>query len=151
MRGTPSLLLAAMLSLAVTSRAPAQVSADSAKHMAIRHLLAVQHTDSQMYHGLTSAMDQATPDPSLPAGFMDSIRVRAQRNVGQFVERLVPVYDSLFTASDIDQLTQFFDSPIGRRYVSQQVPLYQALAEVGRQWGMELAAQVMLDFSRRRP
>lgn len=143
-------LLAALFVLhaAAGTRALAQAPQDGAKRDAIRALLRAQKTDSQMLIGMDRAMAQQTPDPSLPAGFMDSVLARARRNVGAFVEQLVPVYDSLFTAAEIAQLTAFYGSPVGRRLVAAQPALLQAATDIGQRWGMELAAQVMLDLSR---
>jgi uncharacterized protein len=133
--------------------ANAQVSADSAKRVAIRQLLRIQQTDSQMLAGMDLALSNETPDPSLPAGFMDSVRVRARRNIGRFVERLVPVYDSLYTTDEVAQLIRLFQSPIGQRLIATQSALAQATMEIGRQWGMELAGEVIIELSRqpRRP
>ncbi len=153
MRVMPLALLAA-LQAAVPARSHGQVPADSARRDAIRQLLRIQRTDSQLLVGMDLAFEQAGADPSLPAGFMDSVRVRARRNVGRFVERLVPVYDSLFTADEIAQLTVFFRSPIGQRLVDAQPAIAAAAGDIGQRWGMELAAEVMLELSRqpgRRP
>jgi hypothetical protein len=148
-----STVLIALL-IGVAGRADPQASPDSARRDAIRELLRVQRTDSQMLAGMEQAFAQQIPDPSLPAGFMDSALARMRRNVGVFVERLVPVYDSLFTAEEIARLTEFFRSPVGQRYVAQQTAILAAASQIGERWGMEVAAEILLEMSRqpiRRP
>src|SRR5437899_12905626 len=80
---------------------------DSVKRMASRRLLPLQHTDSLMLAGMDREFSTEATQPSssgMPAGFLDSLRVRLRRDVPTFVERLVPVFDSLYTASEVDQM-----------------------------------------------
>jgi len=134
---------------AVSARAQASnASTDSTKHAAIRRLLALQRTDSLMLAGIEQAFGEQQQTPDMPAGFLDSLRSRIRQNIPQFVERIVPVYDSLYTADEIQQLTAFYKSPIGQRYVATQPHLMEAMQALGQRWGMELAGQVMVDLSR---
>jgi len=125
--------------------------ADSLKHVAIRRVLALQRTDSLMLAGIEEGLANEPVDPSLPAGFLDSLRVRMHRDIGEFLERLVPIYDSLFTASDIDGLLAFYETPVGKRYLAAQPHLTEAVLELGRRWGMETAGRVLVDLSRDPP
>lgn len=125
--------------------------ADSLKHVAIRRMLALQRTDSLMLAGIEEGLANEPADPSLPAGFLDSLRVRMHRDIGEFLERLVPIYDSLFSASDIDGLLAFYETPVGKRYLAAQPHLTEAVLELGRRWGMETAGRVLVDLSRDPP
>lgn len=150
------LLLGGFLSLGVADahgQSP-PLSADSAKRIAIRQVLTAQRTDSTILAGIEVALrNQGTPDPNLPSGFMDAFIARARADIGNVIERLVPVYDSLFTGDEISQMLVFYQTPLGQRMVATQVPLMQAVEQIGGQWGLELAGQVLLDFSKqpRRP
>lgn len=123
-------------------------STDSAKHVAIRRLLALQRTDSLMLAGIEQGFGEQQSTPEMPAGFLDSLRSRIRRNIPQFVERIIPIYDSLYTADEIQQLTTFYKSPVGQRYIATQPHLMEAMQQLGRSWGMELAGQIMVDLSR---
>jgi hypothetical protein len=148
--GARILLVAAALAAGAIT-AEAQVSADSTKRMNIRRLLILQQTDSMMIIGMEQGMPADAPaDPSLPTGFRDALLTRARKDVGEFLEMMVPLYDSLYTADEVRQLIVFHESPIGRRVVQQQPRLVASLGELGRQWGMELAGKVLQDLSRRR-
>ncbi len=144
-----ALTIAIASGAAASARAQASnASSDSAKHVAIRRLLALQRTDSLMLAGIEQAFGEQQQTPEMPAGFIDSLRSRIRRNIPQFVERIVPVYDSLYTADDIQQLTAFYKSPIGQRYVATQPHLMEAMQSLGQRGRMELAGQVMVDLSR---
>jgi len=129
------------------------VPVDSAKRVAIRQLLAIQHTDSLMLVGIEQgvASQAQTLPPGMPAGFMDSVLARMHRDIGQFVERLVPVYDSLYTAQEITQMIAFYQTPLGQRLLATQLALSASVAAVARQWGMEVAGEVMVDLSHQKP
>jgi hypothetical protein len=151
------LLYGSVFSIALTFGAipaaaqPAPARPDTAKRLAIRRLLAVQRTDSLMLAGVEQAFASETPNADMPPGFLDSLRSRVRQNVGQFVERLVPVYDSLYSASDIDDLLKFFQTGAGKRFLEAQPRLMEAMASLGQRWGMELAGQVLVDLSRQPP
>jgi hypothetical protein len=85
----------------------------------------------------------------MPAGFVDALRERLRRDIGVFVERLVPVYDSLYTASEIAEMLAFYETPLGRRLLQTEPHLMQAIEEISQQWGMEVTGQVLMDLSRR--
>ena len=130
--------------------AQAAPSADSLKHVAIRRLLALQGTDSLMVSGVEQSMPADAPaDPNMPSGLREAFLSRVRRDIGQFIERLVPVYDSLYSADDINQLIVFYQSPPGRHLLEVQPRLMVAMAELGRSWGMETAGQVIVDLARR--
>ena len=152
MRSLAAGLLFAALTAGVGA-APAAAQAkgprtDTAKLASIRALLAAQHTDSLMLMGVEQAFANQKPDPNLPAGFLDSVRVRIRRDIGVFVERLVPIYDSFYTAGEINALMQFYRTPTGQKLLATQGQLAQATAQLGQRWGMEVAAQVLMDMAR---
>ncbi len=122
--------------------------ADSVKYSAVHQLLVVQHTDSLMLLGVEQAFADQAQDPDLPAGFMDSLRVRIRRDINVFLERLAPVYDSLYTLEEIQQFTAFYLSPLGQRYIATQPALTEAMGNIARQWGMELTGQLFVEMSR---
>lgn len=143
------LLLAATTATLGAPAAAAQAAVgDSLKHSAIRRLLTLQQTDSLMLAGMDQGLSEQPADPNLPAGFMDSLRLRARREIGQFVERLVPLYDSLYTANEINDLVAFYRTKLGQRVIETQLRLTQAITALARQWGMELAGKVLVDLSR---
>lgn len=149
-----SLSLAALGATLGAEPAAAQAipgAAESPKRIAIRRLLAIQRTDSMMLAGMDQGFAAQPVDPELPAGFLDSLRARAERDITQFVDRLVPIYDSLYSAGEIDELVAFYQTRLGQRLIATQPRLMEAIMLVGQQWGMELAGRVLVDLSRQPP
>lgn len=153
-------LLVLIIALASTIRAPAAAQtqgppADSLKRIAIRRLLAVQRTDSLLLAGIESAFAKRAakqvPAPDMPAGFLDSLRSRVRRDIGQFIERLVPVYDSLYTATEVNDLLAFYQTRLGQRLLETQPRLVDATMLLAQQWGMQEAGLVLVDFAGQPP
>ncbi len=124
---------------------------DSARRAAIRQLLILQRTDSLLIAGIEMGLADEPADPNLPEGFVDSLKARARREVGDFIDRLIPAYDSIYTDSEIQELTVFYRSKLGQRLLETQPALMQAGMVAGQQWAMELAGKILLDYSKQPP
>ncbi|MEY2868498.1 MAG: hypothetical protein RIR01_953 [Bacteroidota bacterium] len=56
---------------------------------------------------------------------------------------ILPIYDKYYTEADIDQLTAFYKSPIGKKMI-QTMPLVMRESMVaGQNWGKEIATKVL--------
>jgi uncharacterized protein len=145
-------LAALLLSIALApglALGQAAPSADSVKRVGIRRMLELQNTDSLILVGIEQGMAQQTPsDPDIPPAFAQEFSNRLRRDIGVFVDRLVPIYDSLYTAEDVRQLVTFYESPLGQRLLATQPRIAEAMMPVAEQWGVEVAAQVMLEMAR---
>jgi len=145
-------LIIVLVSVLGASVAQAQAApADSLKRVTIRRLLVVQRTDSLMLAGIESVFAQQRPSPDMPAGFLDSLRSRIHRDIGQFVELLVPVYDSLYTATEINDLLAFYQTKLGQRLLDTQPQLVESAKALGQRWGMQEASSVLMDFAKQSP
>lgn len=143
--------LGATLGAAGAAAQAAATSPDSLKRVGIRRILALQRTDSLMLAGIEQALGAQAPDPEMPDGFLEAFRARIRSDIGQFVERLVAVYDSLYTTQDVDELLAFYQTRVGQRLIETQPRLMEASMVLGEQWGMEVAGQVLVDLSRQPP
>jgi uncharacterized protein len=145
-------MMVAVLSSPAQPQAP-PAPANTAKAEAIRQLLSIQRTDQLILAGVEQAMEAEPADPNLPDGFMEAFVARMRRDIGEFVDRLVPLYDSLYTLDEVIGLTGFYRSPLGQRLLDTQLGLMQSTMQLAQQWGMELAGQVLIELSRtpRRP
>lgn len=124
-------------------------SADSVKRVGIRRMLELENMDSLILVGIQQGMDEeSSSDPEFPPAFTQGVGDRMRRDIGELVERLVPIYDSLYTADEVRQLVAFYESPLGRRLVETQPRIAEAMMPIAEQWGMEVAAQVMLEMAR---
>ena len=124
-------------------------NADTAKPAAIRRLLAMHRLDSLILIGIEEALAEAPADPDLPAGFDDAVRARARQEVGRLIDRLVPVYDSVYTASEIAEMLAFYETKLGRRIIETELPVSRAIGHVSDKWALEVAGLVMVDLARK--
>jgi hypothetical protein len=94
---------------------------------------------SQMNTQMASMMQQQLP--CVPAsywqGFIDANGVR------ELTERMVPIYQRHFSATDIQGLLKFYRSPLGKKVITEMPATMAEGMQLGQDWGRE-RAQAML-------
>jgi len=79
--------------------------------------------------------------PDAPEEFWTNFRKKAD---GQgYVELIIPIYAKHFSHAEIKELTAFYNSPIGKKVSATLPAITQESMTAGRQWGMQLAQEVM--------
>lgn len=119
------------------------VSLDSAKVATIHRLLVLMKTPVNMSNmfDATIATQRATLT-ALPAGFWDAISARAHASIPQLVDSLVPIYARHLTQQELEQLVQFYSSPLGQHLIDVQPLIAKESMEVGARWGKQIGEQV---------
>ncbi len=79
--------------------------------------------------------------PDIPAEFWTQFAAEVDAN--GLVEMLVPVYARHFDEKEIRALTKFYESPVGKRFVTETPALMQEATVVGQQWGQQVAQKVV--------
>jgi hypothetical protein len=64
------------------------------------------------------------------------LRERAEQD--HFMDRLIPIYSKHLTKADVRQLTQFYQSQVGRKLVSVIPAISQETVKVGQEWGQSI-------------
>jgi len=72
-------------------------------------------------------------------------RMQARIDSGAFEDLYVTIYDKYFTADDIHQLIQFYESPIGRKFVDKQADITNDVFAGSIQWIQDEAAAIKAD------
>jgi hypothetical protein len=134
------------------SGAPAH-SVDPAKRAAILRLLdlmGMKTAIAQMGPTLMAQMEQFSQDDASSAQqkrlMQDTMaRMQARIDSGAFEDLYVTIYDKYFTADDIRQLIQFYESPIGRKFVDKQADVTNDVFALSVQWIQENAAAIKAD------
>ncbi|MGC2333127.1 MAG: DUF2059 domain-containing protein [Candidatus Acidiferrales bacterium] len=132
--------------------APAQ-AVDPAKRADILHLLDLMGTKTaiaRMGPTLMAQMEQFSHDDASSAQqkrlMQDTMaRMQARIDSGAFEDLYVSIYDKYFTADDIHQLIQFYESPIGRKLVDKQADITRDALGGSIQWIQEQAAAIKAD------
>ena len=64
----------------------------------------------------------------------------------ELIELIVPIYKRHFTHQDIKELTAFFESPVGQKFLGKQAIVMQESMAVGQLWGESLGKQVQAEL-----
>jgi len=139
-------------SAATAAGAPAH-SVDPAKRAEILHLLDLMGTKTaiaRMGPTLMAQMEQFSHDDASSAQqkrlMQDTMaRMQARIDSGAFEDLYVTIYDKYFTADDIHQLIQFYESPIGRKFVDKQADITNDVFAGSIQWIQDEAAAIKAD------
>ncbi len=118
------------------------------KMAAIERLIEASGQAELMKQGMLAMIDQMRPAMAeLPQEFFDEFKKAALGD--ELMELLIPVYDRHFTSKEIEELTRFYESPIGQTLVSKQPLVQQDAMGVGQQWGQRKALEIMEDLRER--
>jgi uncharacterized protein len=128
-------------------------SVDPAKRADILHLLDLMGTKSaiaRMGPTLMAQMEQFSHDDASSAQqkrlMQDTMaRMQARIDSGAFEDLYVEIYDKYFTADDIHQLIQFYESPIGHKLVDKQADITRDALAGSIRWIQENAAAIKAD------
>jgi hypothetical protein len=63
-------------------------------------------------------------------------------NADDLENLIVPIYDKHFTEPEIDELTKFYRTPIGKKMIEMTPVISDESMQVGRAWGKELGEKV---------
>jgi len=124
---------------------PAEPSAADAKRQAIRNLLEVQGASknaTRMLDMMIASLKRS--NPNVDAKFWVAFRKKIDPN--DLIELIIPIYEKHFTVEDIHQVTAFYKSPVGRKFVSLQPQIMQESIAAGQRWGAQIAQQVMQEL-----
>ncbi|NJL13040.1 MAG: DUF2059 domain-containing protein [Microscillaceae bacterium] len=82
--------------------------------------------------------------PEIPAAFWNDFETEVMKtSINDLVEMLTPVYFHHLSESDLDELITFYESPIGKKFVSKNPMIMQESMQVGQEWGKKLGEQVV--------
>ena len=138
---------------AAPDRAASAPAVDPAKRAEILHLLDLMGTKTaiaRMGPTLMAQMEQFSENDTSSAQqkrlMQDTMaRMQARIDSGAFEDLYVAIYDKYFTADDIHQLIQFYESPIGRKLVDKQADITRDALAGSIQWIQENAAAIKAD------
>jgi hypothetical protein len=82
--------------------------------------------------------------PQVPAEFW--VKFKARIDFAEFVEMVVPIYARHLKTDDIKGMTQFFESPLGQRFLDAQPKIQLEQMKAGQAWGQKIGQQVMAEL-----
>jgi uncharacterized protein len=139
--------------------APPPEKIDPAKEAAIRHLMDITEV-SRMGDNITTAittqvrnvMGRTVPADQLPK-FMDTFtqKFTASAPPSAVTDAMVPVYAKHFSTEDIQQLTKFYETPLGQRVVKTMPEVAQESQMAGAQIDQKAAIATLRSMSEEYP
>lgn len=78
-------------------------------------------------------------------------RVQARLDSGEYQQLIVSIYDKYFTAEDIKDLTQFYDSRIGRKLVAALPQISQDAMAASFRWYQEMIPEIQKEIDKQFP
>jgi uncharacterized protein len=139
---------------------PTPSSVDPAKEAAIRKLFEAVGTKELVTQMLGSTLTRIKPlvESSLPPGEYraELVDLFFQRFQSKFTSErlltlLVSVYDKHFSLDEVEGLTQFYQTPLGKKAVSVLPQVVSECQEVGAKLGEEVGRESMLELLAERP
>ena len=137
---------------ASASKGPSAI--DPAKEAAIRKLFDVGGTKESVKQLMVSMTDTMKPmlESSLPPGEYRAqlIELFFQRFMSKFgpeqlLELAIPIYDKHFSLEEIDGLTKFYQTPLGKKAISVLPQIVLETQAAGRQMGEQIGREAMLE------
>ncbi|MFZ0885258.1 MAG: DUF2059 domain-containing protein [Candidatus Acidiferrales bacterium] len=152
MPGTPA--QPGQASAATQSEAPAE-KIDPAKEAAIRHLIELtevgklgDNISGAITNQVRNVMGRAIPADQLPK-FMDTFtqKFTASAPTSAVTDAIVSVYAKHFTMTDIQDLTKFYETPLGQRMVKTMPDVAEESQAVGARIDQKAAIATLRTMS----
>ena len=71
------------------------------------------------------------------------IDFKKELNPATLVNLMIPIYDKYYTEDDIKQLTDFYQTPIGKKVIFNTPFIMQESMQAGQSWGQKIGEKVI--------
>ncbi|WP_035672221.1 DUF2059 domain-containing protein [Flavobacterium sp. 83] len=82
--------------------------------------------------------------PNVPVEFWDDFL--KEMNSDTLINLIIPIYDKYYTESEIKQLSEFYQSSLGKKVISTMPLVVKESMQVGQTWGKEIGEKVYSDL-----
>src|SRR5512146_447644 len=116
----------------------------NAKHQKIVTLVKMTGTPTVMVDAIRQQIHMAKKTLPLPPKAQDDFESEFlnEIKVDELVELVVPAYEKYYTEQEIDQLTAFYKSPLGKKMVASLPTMMQEVSRAGGELGAQIGARV---------
>lgn len=82
--------------------------------------------------------------PEVPSEFWTTMEDEMLKtSIKDLIELLVPIYQKHLTLEDINELTAFYQSPVGKKFAEKTPLITQESIAAGQQWGMKIGQKII--------
>ncbi|MFV5696403.1 DUF2059 domain-containing protein [Flavobacterium sp. LB3P122] len=78
--------------------------------------------------------------PNVPAEFWDNFL--KEMNSDALINLIIPIYDKYYTESEIKQLTEFYQTSLGKKLISIMPLVLKESMQAGQTWGKDIGEKV---------
>ena len=124
-------------------------SVTSTKNEEIKRLLELTGAKSNAIQSMNMMCDQLLPSlkkaySNVPERFWDDFMAefKAEANIDELIDMIIPIYDKFYTEDDIKELIKFYDSPIGKKVISNMPQIMKESMLAGQEWGRKLGEEI---------
>ena len=145
---------------ASAAAAASQSKIDPAKEADIRRLLDVAGTKALMTQMMQSMSDGMKPMliNALPPGdYREKLadlflaKFQSKADLQHLLDMAVAVYDRHFSHEEIKGLIKFYETPLGKKAISEMPQLMNEMTTAGRRWGEQLGQESMQEVLAEHP
>lgn len=113
----------------------------TSKETKIRNLLKITKTDQLAIQGMDQMISMfKNSNSDVSTQFWDEFKKEV--DVNSLIDLMVPIYDKYYSENEIEELTVFYNSPIGKKTIDTLPKLTQESMLVGQQWGMQMGQKI---------
>ena len=121
--------------------ADSDVQADPAQRAQVEELLELTNADAlnvQILEQVIAQFRQMAPE--IPDEWWESFAAKALET--DMNSLLIPIYERNYTATEIDGLIEFYQSPLGQSLLAKTPIVMQESIAVGQAWGLEIVEEM---------
>jgi len=150
MRRIEVMLIAVAVSAFVPALSSAQNSTDDpAKVAAAQNLIKASSAVDAMIAAMKANLPaQRQAMPQVPAEFWDRFEARIAKEAPALGDSIAMLYSRTFSLRELQDLTAFFLSPIGKRFVQAQPLLVSGSSAVGQRWGARIGQEIAKEMGK---
>lgn len=134
MKKTLLFIFASILTVSVAG----QIDSTKARARELLEITGSANLGIQMMNQMISSFK--TQAPGVPNKFWDEFMKEIDPN--DILELIIPIYVKHFSISDLEQLIQFYKTPLGQKFISKLPIISQDSYTVGQEWGQKLGVKV---------
>lgn len=82
--------------------------------------------------------------PNVPEAFWNDFLKEFNSDV--LINMIIPIYDKYYTESDIKELTEFYQSPLGKKMITTMPQIVEESMQVGQVWGKEMGEKIFTNL-----
>ena len=140
---TNTAALAVVLVTGAPFAAQAQEPQNPAMFAAARGVLKASGAVDAMIAAMRAAIpSQRQATPQVPAEFWTHFDARMVEEAPILADSMAILYAKTFSLQELEGLTAFFNSPLGRKMVSAQPTLIAESAALGQRWGARIGEEI---------